>query len=52
MMMLDYKGGRGVKNLGKSYYVLCECFLTGKVQEQALRYIMEYRCSEICSECR
>ena len=25
MMMLDYKGGRGVKNLGKSDYVISEC---------------------------
>ena len=25
MMMLDYKGGRGVKNLGKSDYILSEC---------------------------
>ena len=25
MMMLDYKDGRGVKNLGKSDYVISEC---------------------------
>ena len=25
MMILDYKGGKGFKNLGKSYYVICEC---------------------------
>ena len=25
MMMLDYKGGRGVKNLGKSDYIISEC---------------------------
>ena len=28
MMMLDYKGGRGVKNLGKSDYVIRERSLT------------------------
>ena len=25
MMMLDYKGGVGVKNLGKSDYLISEC---------------------------
>ena len=29
MMMLDYKGGREVKNLEKSDYVMCECSLSG-----------------------
>ena len=34
MMMLDNKGKKGksggeVKNLGNSYYVICECSLTG-----------------------
>ena len=27
MMMLDYKGDRGFKNLGKSNYIVCECSL-------------------------
>ena len=25
MMMLNYKGGRGIKNLGKSDYIISEC---------------------------
>ena len=28
MMMLDYKGGKGVKNLGKSDYIISEHSLT------------------------
>ena len=28
MMMLDYKGGEGVENLGKSDSVICERSLT------------------------
>ena len=36
MMILDYKGDRGVKNLGKSDYVICGRFLCKSQQQTDL----------------
>ena len=36
MMMLDYKGGGGVKKSGKSNYVICKCFRRQNMQNQTI----------------